>query len=800
MELYVKTKLNGIYVERKCSVYQDEEIELTRSWYDQQILQGYGSYSNTFSIPTDSNNCEIFHYYDVIYGTLSTYDNQLNPNYWFPSRLIINGYEILGNVQVQGFSTKNDMNYSFNIVFYGDEKDLVSYLNKSDTPKLNDIPLSGVNFTFNFENVTDTWTGETFHFVPISANERPLSYKEYQVSGNINYNIVGTLSGVNMSDLAVSYNFKQLLDKFFNYHGLTLVHSDQVTKFLYKLYMMPNTKVEYTSDLTYIYVQAYLDYTFHTDFDGMTYNKLKITGSTVAPEGIMTGNQDEISWDNILNINVSDNFYSAQTTGKYDIALNTIKLGEIPAGYVPESTYNILYYFVIMDMDSEYGVGWYGFNLGQSLQPISINLVEGKRYLFCTYMVAQYQEWDPDRGWQTFEQIYTIPDNVMAGTLRISKSADNAYEFDKSTINFPDIFLSDFFNNFCKSFNIFYIYNSKESKIYTYFKQELIRNNYDLNNYLLLDKNYTWSNESKYKMIDYSFAEGKDINNLAWKQENPLWYGEYKQYFNYDVGIDKLEYKSQFTIFPRTTLNLTDLDNFIIEDTLIPLHSELNQSFNKLNTDYLIFYKQDPVTGLTRTYSLQNGIGSYTQMTYAADYGPTGYYGYDLDYNKLTNIIKDNVTINYEVTLEFLLPFNILYNIRVYDYVIIRGIWYEIKEITSNMRNGYTQLSLLTITNPLLPPPPTTTTTTTPGPTTTTTTTPEPTTTTTTTLLYYFRLSDCANPGEYKETGPYPDGTYNSGERVEGATDYFYVVSGSQLTTWGYINISVTNTGFTDCP
>lgn len=74
------------------------------------------------------------------------------------------------------------------------------------------------------------------------------------------------------------------------------------------------------------------------------------------------------------------------------------------------------------------------------------------------------------------------------------------------------------------------------------------------------------------------------------------------------------------------------------------------------------------------------------------------------------------------------------------------------------------------------------------------------TTTTTTTLLYYFRLDDCTNIGEYAETGPYPDGTYNSGERVESTTDHFYVVSGSQLTTWGYSNITVSHTGFYSCP
>ena len=721
MELFVKTLIDNFYVENKCSLYGDEEIELTRSWYEQQILQGYGSYSTTFSIPADSNNCEIFHYYNVIGGSIVSDNNKLNPNYWLSSRLIINGYELIGNIQIQGFSTKNDMSYSFNVVFYGEEKSLVSLLNKSDAPKLNDIPLSGISFEFKYENVINTWTGDTFFFVPLMAMTRPLSYKEYNVFGNINYDYSGSgKSGVTMKDLGVAYNFSGLLDKFFNYHNLTFQHSPEVSNFLYKLYLMPNTKIEFLSQLTYINTQAFYSYIYY-EIGGKKYNIMKLYPSNQTSNGIMIGNEDVLSWNNIDNYLISANYYTTQTAGNYNFYFNTTKIGDIPPQYLPQNVVSLTYFFRIVNYDTGELLYQIDFNIGESIQ-INLNLSDDLKIQILAYYTVEYRYWDPYYfQWVNALQDGIFPDNVLSSTIKISKNENTTYDFVKSTINFPDIYLSDFFNNFCKSFNIFYIYKPRENKIYTYFKQELERTTYDLTNHLLIDKNYTFNNEEKYKLVDYMFAEPKDINNLAWKQENPLWYGENKTYYNYDVGMEKLEYKSPFTIFPRTTLNLTDGNNDIIEDTLIPLHSELNQSYNTINTDYLLFYKQPPITGLTRTYGLQSAETTYTEMNYASDYGPTGYFNYDLNYNTLKNIIKDNVIVNYKVSLEFLLPFDILYNIKIYDYLLVRGIWYEILSMTSNMRNGFTRMDLLT-TKPIFNVPITTTTTTS-GTTTTTTTT-----------------------------------------------------------------------------
>ena len=111
---------------------------------------------------------------------------------------------------------------------------------------------------------------------------------------------------------------------------------------------------------------------------------------------------------------------------------------------------------------------------------------------------------------------------------------------------------------------------------------------------------------------------------------------------------------------------------------------------------------------------------------------------------------------------------------------------------------------------------PTSTSTPTPTPTLSSTPTPTPTATTpgpTATLYYYYKLRPCEYQGfEGYTNGDYDvwsqlyvSGTFNSGDRVEGNTDYFYVVVGSQASTLGDpdpfgSHYSVFPTGLTGCP
>jgi len=75
-----------------------------------------------------------------------------------------------------------------------------------------------------------------------------------------------------------------------------------------------------------------------------------------------------------------------------------------------------------------------------------------------------------------------------------------------------------------------------------------------------------------------------------------------------------------------------------------------------------------------------------------------------------------------------------------------------------------------------------------------------PTPTPTNVTYYYYRLTRCDNFQTYWSQ-QYPSGTFNSGDRVEGGTGVYYVVSGSQTSNPGGTLYTVTRVpGATGCP
>ena len=87
-------------------------------------------------------------------------------------------------------------------------------------------------------------------------------------------------------------------------------------------------------------------------------------------------------------------------------------------------------------------------------------------------------------------------------------------------------------------------------------------------------------------------------------------------------------------------------------------------------------------------------------MNIASDYSPDQYKfaknqgGYSLNY--INQNIIDNTSSRYETSLDFILNNDLINKIKIYDLIIVNGIWYEINEITTNIANGTTKIKLVT--------------------------------------------------------------------------------------------------------
>ncbi|MCK9417024.1 hypothetical protein M0Q97_10230 [Candidatus Dojkabacteria bacterium] len=732
MEIYIRIK--GQNIERQLSLFQDEELELTRSWNEQQIISGYGSYSNTFTIPTDENNSEIFGFYDIIGATMI--NNNVDPNYFFDARLIVNENEFIGNIQLVGFSTKSMQPYSFQVVFYGDEKNLIKRLNGTEDGedglnKINNIELP--NFGFTLESVEGTWSGDNNMFVPLMATQRPLVYRDkigdvnniYPVKYMDKDDVVQEVktSGITMNDLAVSYNFSYVLDKMFATTGLTHTPSTQVSQFLDELYLMSTSeRSEYNGDLSCFFTMA-SGITYGTGDDTVTILEAQNYKGTATP--FLESNVDTTSFDINTDIYTIPKNGVYQFNFEYNINLILYKIFEAQQQLKNTKISSVIFSIINVTTAEE-------FTLSSSSTPTGIATLtqyfeSGTQLKFGIKFKYEFG------GWFTKDGIYTygwgtttfLP-GVFSSIIRIANSELDNYNYIKSVQKYPDILISEFFINFCKTFNIFFIYDEKNNIVNTYFKNELPRNVWDLSNCILTDKDYTYNHKQLYKTIDYKFAEGKDINNLKYYESKGYQFGQNKSYYSYDVGKDKLEQKSIFTTIPYTLLYKTNDNNEILDTTNIPLHSELDNSLSPIQTDFLLFYRLPQISGGS-AYNIQNALiegesESFVKSYLKSNYGPSqqiyvktgGQSGYTLDYSNMD--IIDNISKRYETTLHFLMDVSTLNKIKIYDVIIVNGIYYEINDITTNINNGYTKMKLVTTSlrggSSYTPPSVTTTTTT----------------------------------------------------------------------------------------
>ena len=673
MELYI----NG----SRCSLFGDEEIEITRSWGVDNMLNGYGSYSKTFNIPIDANNSNILQNFDVI-GVVG-----INPNYFIDAYILINEYEIVGNISITGFQTKKGIPYSYSVVFYGDEKNLKKDLDNSPYNSLDQIVLYPVQA--NYTNVLHSW-GETNtedFYIPIMATQRPFSWKNYAGDQyNINYAFAGTTSGITMEDLNITYRLGTIF-------SLTIgaqILSYNMKEFMNNLFLYTSKKEFYTS-MCKIHTECF--YNSLVTISGNIYNLIKLwpygtsdmSNPTWYANGVLAGTND-FGWNSMSNYAASSNSYTPSTSGSYNIQLRVVK-SNLPDTF---QQYNFILYnqttsSVVKSESTTSDI----FNFNSTL---SI----GNSYIF----LLNYTTYG---GGEEATQMETFKNDEIEHSLSISYVSTNKYNTYLKPL-YPKMLNSDFFLNFCKTFNIFYIYDGNIT--YLYFKDDIPKTIYDLSKYLLIDKDYSYTIEQKNKKIDYKFKVGKDINNLTYAKEMKMEFGELYQVYDYEIGKEKLEFTSIFGVFPDTFLNVTNQKNEILGQTDIRLHSELNDSLTSIDNDFMLLYRNGFYSS-AYTYSLQNGTTTYSGTTKGTNYSNTNsgnYYNlgystgktYSLDYTRL-NMGINNIKQRYETTFEFLLPYNILYNLKVYDQIFVNGVYWEIKEFTINIKNGKTKIKCISI-------------------------------------------------------------------------------------------------------
>ena len=115
-----------LYIEdERVDLFEDESIVVTDSIKDiKDITKTYTAFSQQFNLPASKTNNKIFkHYYN--YNIINGFDARLRKN----AIIKVNGADYkIGKIQLNSVDLKDNLPYSYKVVFYGNTvslKDLI---------------------------------------------------------------------------------------------------------------------------------------------------------------------------------------------------------------------------------------------------------------------------------------------------------------------------------------------------------------------------------------------------------------------------------------------------------------------------------------------------------------------------------------------------------------------------------------------------------------------------------------------------------------------------------------------------
>lgn len=198
---YTNIPTTDIY--KRLDLFNDETISVTSAIQDSNdISKTYTDFSQSFTIPANANNNEIFSHW---------YENQIDNGY--DARIRKSAYITLdtkvfrvGKIQLEKVDLKNDIPQSYSITFFGA---LVSLKDTFNGLFLKDLDSGTFNFTYNatvVQTKITTLTTDAVKFPLISSN------RIWQYGGGGLNDISLATSPINLNELFPAIKLKSILD------------------------------------------------------------------------------------------------------------------------------------------------------------------------------------------------------------------------------------------------------------------------------------------------------------------------------------------------------------------------------------------------------------------------------------------------------------------------------------------------------------------------------------------------------------------------------------------------------------
>jgi len=559
--------IDGIPVDQ----FQDETIQLTREIKNFLTAEAKTDFTQQFNIPSSPTNDPIFQNYFDENSVFTGWNAFLK----LDAKIYIHSIPIFdGCVELTGVEFKNGLPRQYNLIFYGQGKKAIADWGEKTLPM---VDWSAYNHTVNYTNVINSWFGTLLSgavLYPVADWHLGMQYCKVPIVSNNLYS-----GGLAINDLRPALRFREFITACFADIDYTLSGSLLDKDYFDKLFVIPMNGAGPIQNINN--VDAKIDVSLSTSISAIPsvfYNKIIFDTEASDPldlYSVVTGVYTTTS-NGQYKFRISGNSTSATGVVTYSIAFNGQRRNETVTAVV--GAFEV---FFIIDLDIN--------------TPVQV-------------------EYQVDRGntlsalrWEVLE----VPFGINGSTLNFG-------------ITMPEIKVTDFINNFLKTFNAVLIPTSD-----TNFELHNIDDYYELG----VKKDWTEyidMTDIRHekvpipKRIDLRHSVAEDIANVQFTNLYNREYGSMVASPEVDFSAEELTVESPFTLFLPNVVREQDTKGITVRDTELQIQRVLDGDLKATKADLILAYFVERKTITTDTFQL-DGIDqfSYPLMSSYQDFPTT---------------------------------------------------------------------------------------------------------------------------------------------------------------------------------
>jgi hypothetical protein len=558
--------IDGIPVDQ----FQDETIQLTREIKNFLTAEAKTDFTQQFNIPSTPTNDPIFQNYFDENSVFTGWNAFLK----LDAKIYIHSIPIFdGCVELTGVEFKNGLPRQYNLIFYGQGKKAIADWGEKTLPM---VDWSAYNHTVDYTNVIDSWFGNLLSgavLYPVADWHLGMQYCKVPVVSNNLYS-----GGLAINDLRPALRFREFITACFADIDYTLSGSLLDKDYFDKLFVIPMSGAGPIQNINN--VDAKIDVSIGSYTTPSVTGNVKIIFPTVT--------SDPLSLYNSTTGN-----YIAPYNGNYTIQISGDVNARTGATFLKVMTN------------------------GVTTQVGSIGVVGA----FSATIILELNQGDEVSVQQQTRGI-TIFNNIKFEIIEVP------YGIDGSTLNFevvmPEIKVTDFINNFLKTFNAVLIPTSD-----TNFELHNIDDYYELG----VKKDWTEyidMTDIRHekvpipKRIDLRHSVAEDIANVEFTNLYNREYGSMVASPEVDFSAEELTVESPFTLFLPNVVREQDTKGITIRDTELQIQRVLDGDLKATKADLILAYFVERKTITTDTFQL-DGIDqfSYPLMSSYQDFPTT---------------------------------------------------------------------------------------------------------------------------------------------------------------------------------